>query len=243
VSELLNIRLESIKDLKVTNPEMTPDVIGEKFCRLDINMIVDEQLVNLEIQVADEGDYPERTLYYWSRDYSSALKEGDNYYELPRTVHISIVDFPMFDCDEYHSEFRPLEVSRHTQLTDRMSLHYFELPKVPKGTDTEDELRLWLTLFDAETEEELSKLEHMEVSVMSEVIEAYRQVTATDEFKEMERLRSRARHNEASALHHARKEGIKEGIIVTARKLKAMGLSVTQISEGTGLSNEIILSL
>ena len=41
---------------------------------------------------------------------------------------------------------------------------------------------------------------------MSQAINAYRQVSATDEFKEIERLRSRARHNEASALGHARRE-------------------------------------
>jgi hypothetical protein len=45
---------------------------------------------------------------------------------------------------------------------------------------------------------------------MKEAIEAYRHVSATDEFKEIERLRSRARHNEASALLHARNEGYRE---------------------------------
>ena len=41
---------------------------------------------------------------------------------------------------------------------------------------------------------------------MKQAIGAYRQVTSTDEFKEIERLRSRARHNEASALGNARRE-------------------------------------
>jgi hypothetical protein len=45
---------------------------------------------------------------------------------------------------------------------------------------------------------------------MKEAIGAYRHVTATAEFKELERLRSRARHNEASALGHARREGYRE---------------------------------
>jgi len=44
---------------------------------------------------------------------------------------------------------------------------------------------------------------------MKQAIGAYRKVTATDEFKEIERLRSRARHNEASALGHARREAQK----------------------------------
>jgi predicted transposase/invertase (TIGR01784 family) len=203
VAELLGIHLESIEDFVITNPDMPPDVMGEKFCRLDINMVVDGKRVDLEIQVADEGDYPERSLYYWAREYSAALGEGEKYRELPRTIVISIVAFEMFDCAEFHSEFQPLEVTRHTPLTDRQVLHYFELPKLPEVINADDELKLWLTLFNAETEEELTKIEGMGVSVMKEAIGAYRQVTATDEFREIERLRSRARHNEASAIGHA----------------------------------------
>ena len=90
-------------------------------------------------------------------------------------------------------------------------MHYFELPKLPEVVDADDGLKLWLTLFNAETEEDLAKIEAMEVSVMTEAIGAYRHVAATDEFREIERLRSRARHNEASALRHAWKEGRNEG--------------------------------
>jgi len=34
VSELLEIRLESIGEFQITNPEMPPEIIGGKFCRL-----------------------------------------------------------------------------------------------------------------------------------------------------------------------------------------------------------------
>ena len=70
-------------------------------------------------------------------------------------------------------------------------------------------MKLWLSLFKAETEEELALIEALEVPTMKQAIGAYRKVTATDEFKEIERLRSRARHNEASALGHARREAQK----------------------------------
>ena len=38
---------------------------------------------------------------------------------------------------------------------------------------------------------------------MSHAIEAYREITATEEFKFLERLRTRARHDEAQALRYA----------------------------------------
>jgi hypothetical protein len=70
-------------------------------------------------------------------------------------------------------------------------------------------LKLWLSLFKAETEEELKEIEAWEVSVMQEAIGAYRSITATPEFREKERLYAKARHDEAQALYHARQEGEK----------------------------------
>ena len=209
VVKILGIALESIDQFVITNPEMPPEVMGDKFCRLDINMVINGQRVDLEIQIADEGDYTERSLYYWARGYSSGLSEGQEYLKLPRIIIISIVAFKLFECDEFHSEFHALEITRHTPLNDKFCLHYFELPKLPEVINTKDELKLWLALFNAETEEDLAKIEALGVSVMSQAIEAYRHVSATDEFKEIERLRSLARHNEASALGHARREGEK----------------------------------
>ena len=42
---------------------------------------------------------------------------------------------------------------------------------------------------------------------MEQAISAYEKITVTPEFQEMERLRSRARHNEASALYNAEQRG------------------------------------
>jgi len=206
VAVLLGIRLESIGQFEITNPEMPPEGIGDKFCRLDINMTVDGRRVDLEIQVKDEHDFPERSLFHWAREYSTALGEGEAYIDLPRVVIISIVDFKLFDCAEFYSEYQALEINRHTPLTDRMSLIYFELPKLPEVVSANDGLQLWLKLFDAETEEELKQIEALEVPDMQQAIKAYRSITATDEFRTLERMRSDARRNEASALGNARRE-------------------------------------
>ncbi|MDR1514570.1 MAG: Rpn family recombination-promoting nuclease/putative transposase, partial [Synergistaceae bacterium] len=45
VAELIDIRYESIGQFEITNPEMPPEALGDKFCRLDINMMVDGQRV------------------------------------------------------------------------------------------------------------------------------------------------------------------------------------------------------
>ena len=150
ISELLCIRLESIGQFVITNPEIPPEILGGKYCRLDIHMTVDGALVDCEIQVEKQNYFPERALYYWARDYSAALGESMKYYDLPRTVTISIIDFNLFDCASFHSEFQALEVTRHTQLTDKISLIFFELPKLPKTIRADQGMELWLKLFDAE---------------------------------------------------------------------------------------------
>jgi len=206
VADLLRIEYKSIDEFVISNPEITPDVVGDKLCRLDISMTVNGQKVDIELQVRNEGDYPERTLYYWAREYSSALGEGKEYIDLPQTVIISILYFKLFDCEEYYSEFQALEITRHTQLTDRFRLMYFELPKFPKTITKDDNIKAWLSLFKSETEEDLHEIESMGVSLMKKTVEAYRQVTAADEFRNLERMRFDATNIEASAIGYAERK-------------------------------------
>ncbi len=247
VAELLGISLGSIEKFLIRNPEMPPENLGDKFCRLDINMTVNGQQVDLEVQVSNEGDYPERVMYYWARGFSSALLSGQGYSELPRTIVISIIDFVQFACGEYHSFFQPLEVTRHTLLSDKMGFHFFELPKLPDDISQENMLLLWLSLFKADTEEELEKIKGMEVPVMSQAINAYYTITDSSEFREKERLRAKARHDEAQALYHARREARREGKqeekYEIAKKLLKRNRPVDEIVEDTGLTYEEVESL
>jgi predicted transposase/invertase (TIGR01784 family) len=159
-------------------------------------------------------------------------------------VIISIINLNLFECEEYYSEFQALEVTRHTALTDKMGLYFYELGKLPKEVTAENKRLLWLTLFRADTEEELAKIESMEVPVMEQAIQAYHQITADSEFREMERLREMARHNEAAALRHVRDEGMEKGMekerLEIARKMKGMGEAVEKIHIFTGLTTETI---
>lgn len=238
VAALLGIPLESIEQFTIRNEEIAPENLGDKFCRLDINMVVNGQLVDLEVQVANEGDYPERVMLYWAREFSTALPAGQSYSMLPRTIIISIIDFDLFDCMEFHSFFQPLEVTRHTLLSDKMGFHFFELKKLPDDVSEKDTLLLWLTLFRAETEEDLEKIKKMEVPMMNQAINAYYTITASSEFREIERLREKARHDEAQALYHARQEGISERNIEIARNALRRGLSVDDVVDITGLTHE-----
>ena len=132
-----------------------------------------------------------------------------------------------------------MEVTRYELLTDKMCIHYFELPKIPENVNRDDELLLWLSLFRSETEEDILKIQKMGVPIMEQVIEAYRDVSTSDELRELERMRERARYNEMSAL--AYKE--RETSIAIARSLKADGFDINAIAKATKLAVDEIMKL
>ena len=70
---------------------------------------------------------------------------------------------------------------------------------------------------------------------MSQAINAYYTITASSEFREKERLRAKARHDEAQALYNARKE--------IAQKLLKRNRPVDEIVEDTGLTYEEVEDL
>ena len=75
---------------------------------------------------------------------------------------------------------------------------------------------------------------------MEQAINAYYTITTSPE---IERLREKARHDEATALHHAKLEGAAEEKLEIARTMIADGESVEKIKRYTGLTSEEIQSL
>ena len=61
VAALLGITYESIEQFDITNPNISPEELGKKFCSLDIKMTVNGQIVDLEIQVL--SDFIDNTCY------------------------------------------------------------------------------------------------------------------------------------------------------------------------------------
>ena len=79
---------------------------------------------------------------------------------------------------------------------------------------------------------------------MEQAINAYQRISASPEFRELERLRSLSRHDEASALGEAERRGKQEGKqeekLVVARNALAEGASIEFVQKITGLDTETI---
>ena len=210
VSDLLELPRDSVKTVSIENVELAPAYYGRKYSRLDLKLRVDEKLVNVEIQVGGESYFKERTLYYWSKIYSNELKEGDEYDKLRPTVCINIVNFKMFECENYHSHFQVLEKNRHELLTNKFAIHFFELPKVGSFT-LNKRMEEWLLLIKAETEGDLMELEQTStIPEVGKTIVLLRQLSADEKVQQEAWYREKQLHDEASALGFARRKGVIE---------------------------------
>lgn len=215
ISDLLEIPRESIKAIYINNVELTPEYLDMKFSRLDLRLDVDGRIVNIEMQVNRETDFKERTLFYWSKLYSEELKTGDEYGELKQTICINIINFDLFDCEDYHSRFKVLETERHEVLTEKFAIHFFELKKLSKFKKNR-RMEDWLNLINAETEGDLMAIQQTtQIPEVKDTIVMLRQLSADEQVRMEAHYREKRLHDEATALGSARREGRAEGMIET----------------------------
>ena len=106
---------------------MPPETVASKFSRPDLSLNVDDKLVNVEIQVKTDTDYRDRTLFYWSKLYTSELKSGEDYGTLKQTITINIINSNMFEGNDYHTEVAAMIKDRNEVFSDKFSMHFFEL--------------------------------------------------------------------------------------------------------------------
>ncbi len=211
ISDMLDIPREKITKVVIKNVELPPEEIDQKFSRLDLNLYVDGRKINIEMQVNKESAYKERTLFYWAKLYSDDLDSGEDYSALSQTICVNIINFNLFDCENYHSHFMLKEKERDEIMTDKLAIHFFELKKVGKYKRNK-RMEDWLTLINAETEGDLMALQqNTSIPEIQKTIVILREMSADEKIREEARRREKRLHDEATALNHARKEGIEKG--------------------------------
>ncbi|MCR5733713.1 MAG: Rpn family recombination-promoting nuclease/putative transposase [Lachnospiraceae bacterium] len=163
IGSLLHLKQEEIEKVEITNPIMPGEDISDKEIILDIRLILnDAQLINLEMQVANTGSWPERSLTYLCRNFDN-LKAGEDYDKVKPCLHIGIIDFDLFEHDEDHefySKYRLGNVNNHRLYTTKFGINVLNLRHVDNATedDIADGLDVWAKAFKATTWEELKML-------------------------------------------------------------------------------------
>ena len=214
LSDILEIPYESINNIIVLNSEIMPENIIEKYSRMDIKMTVDgNRLINVEMQIKDEGDYKDRSMYYLSKLYGNQLKSGDGYGKLNQCISINVLNFILFDeWTDFHSSFRMREDKHNSVLTDNFIAHYFELKKIGKNFDKNNKQELWLRLINAETEDELDMLQQTGVKSIQDAVVVLHKMSADEKTRELAETREKALHIEATEKSYARAEGEAVGL-------------------------------
>ncbi|MBE6843534.1 MAG: hypothetical protein E7510_12005, partial [Ruminococcus sp.] len=138
-----------------------------------------------------------------------------------------------------------MEKKRHTLLTDKLAIHFFELGKINKKPDTSNKMQLWMQLINAETEGDLEMLEQTNVKEIQEAVLILREMSADEKMKELARRRELALYDRITDLEVSRAEGRAEGIEETKKifKLFMQGYNAERISQELRIPKEQVQSI
>ena len=226
LANMLDIPVKDIVDIEIKNTEIQPDSPDGKVSRLDLNMTVNEMRVNVEIQVRKQTDYKERSLFYWSKLFTSDFKSGDPYRKLKKTITINLIDFNMFSSDKnYHTEIVPVIKGTDTVFSDKMSIHFFELRKVGRELNAGDRKKIWLQFINADKEEEFKMLENSNIPEISKAVRVIRDMSADTRMREAARQREKELHDHASWMEDGIMMGREQGLAEGMAKGRAEGMA------------------
>ena len=102
VCSVLSLNPEKVKSTQLQNEITIGEEISDKEFRMDIVVLMnDHTRIDLEMQVKNYHDWPERSLSYLCREFDN-LEHGDDYSEVGYAYQVGFLDFTLF---EDHPEF------------------------------------------------------------------------------------------------------------------------------------------
>ena len=161
VCSLLGYPQSDIKKLTIRNPIQVGKAIERKGFVLDVALLLnDDTYINIELQLIDYGNWPERSVGYLCRSYDN-LNRGDDYIDTKPAIHIGILDFTLFEeYPEFFASYRLLNVKNHNEYTSKFQLYVLDLNQIELATqeDRKHERDVWARLFQAKTRGDLMSI-------------------------------------------------------------------------------------
>ena len=229
---LLALPEGSIATIDIENPIELGKVINDKTCILDLKIMMnDKQLLNIEMQVTDYGNWPERSLTYLCRAFDH-LKGGEDYSMVRPTMHIEIIDFDLPGLSpEFYAEYMLLNTKNGEVYSDKFRLHVLNLNQinhVPK--DYKNSLYHWAKLFKATTWEEIKMLAEKN-DYMGETIVTMHQMTEDEKIAAECAARERYERDTLSIYRKGLREGRAETEAIIAKKDKSLAEKDKSLAE------------
>ncbi len=152
-----------VKSIEITNPIILGQSILAKTFILDVKALLnDNTIINLEMQLSDYKNWPERSLSYLCRNFDN-LNKGSDYTNVKTAIHIGFLDFTLFSGQpEFHAVYKMQNIRNHKIYTDKFILHVIELNNIHLATEEDHHYAIdkWASLFKANTWEDIRMLIH-----------------------------------------------------------------------------------
>ncbi|MCL2042644.1 MAG: Rpn family recombination-promoting nuclease/putative transposase [Treponema sp.] len=232
------------------NKTFTPEKIGDKSVTFDVRAVLQGKTkVNVEVQLRNRYNMDKRSLFHWSREFSSSLISGQDFNELPDVIAINIVNFDYLGTKDFHSCFRLRDDKEpDVILTGALEIHFINMVRYRKlKQKLNDPLYRWLTWFNKSSPPELiAEVVKMDLSILN-AEEKLAFISGDKDTIDFYNRRFMAMCDETSWRNYERGEGRKEGhqekAIEIARNMKVRGHPLEEIAMDTGLSVNTVKKL
>ena len=158
VSALLHLEKDSVKEVTITNPIELGAAISDKDFILDIRINLDgEKLIDLEMQVTNQYNWPERSISYAARSFDH-LNSGQDYSEVLTVHSIGFLNYTLFpEAPEFFATYELRNRKTGKLYSSKFSIHVLDLTKIDLATKEDKKYGIdrWARLFMAKTWEEL----------------------------------------------------------------------------------------
>ncbi len=241
ISAYLNVDIGG--EFNLSNSEITTEVLEQKFARLDLHITTAKSEIDIEVQVLNSRDYAERCLYYWASLYNSSILRGHNYGTAKQALTLNILDFKMFKCEDFNTNFTFYDPKNKITLSDKAQISFIELPKIRKITREQiknDERIAWAVFFNAKTKEELDMLSETTKNVgVQKAVAVIKELSADEKIREAARKREEALFNERSIMQAEREQGRAEERAKRETEMAAISKAMRE----SGMTEEQINSI
>ena len=238
LSSLLNIKIKNIEIMHDIHLEK--DIEDDKLGIIDVRAVInDNSIINIEIQLRNEFNIIERSTFYGSKLVSDQLRKNDLYKDLKPVIVICILDYNFFPFEEYINDtVMVLNKHRKFDVNENMKYYYIELPKFRKSNyNRESIINQWLTFIDSENSKELEEIMKKN-NTIKKANDELEYLEGDEAFKRKVELREKYERDLASALYNREEKGKLESKKEIAKKMIQKGMSLKEIEELTGLTEE-----
>jgi predicted transposase/invertase (TIGR01784 family) len=222
-----------ILDVEFLNTFQLPDLLGYKSSIIDVK-VKDKQgnTFIIEMQQAEVLGFDKRVQYYVTKEYSSQIKDGENYSKLNPVILVGILSFDYFQGEEYLSKHTLLnENTLKNELRD-ISFYFIELPKFNKSiADCKTLVDKWIFLLKNAKNFDIIPEEMSEIPLLEALKELDKMNWSQEEKNKYDYFLMREQ-DEKGKIELAEKRNT----IEIAKKLKNINTPFNQIAEVTGLS-------